>query len=78
MERYLSLIAGELPRLRDDETGYGPRGKDFIIHVDIPRDIENAWQVLQADTTLRSALGQSFTLKSPVCEGERASATTIS
>ncbi|HAC6655898.1 TPA_asm: YdcF family protein [Salmonella enterica subsp. enterica serovar Abortusovis] len=44
--------------LRDDETGYGPRGKDFIIHVDIPRDIENAWQVLQADTTLRSALGQ--------------------
>ncbi|WP_139760560.1 YdcF family protein, partial [Salmonella enterica] len=58
VERYLSLIAGELPRLRDDETGYGPRGKDFIIHVDIPRDIENAWQVLQADTTLRSALEQ--------------------
>lgn len=23
VERYLSLIAGELPRLRDDETGYG-------------------------------------------------------
>ncbi|ELZ7075810.1 YdcF family protein, partial [Salmonella enterica] len=23
-----------------------------------PRDIENAWQVLQADTTLRSALEQ--------------------
>ncbi|EBX9481064.1 YdcF family protein [Salmonella enterica subsp. enterica serovar Abony] len=58
VERYLSLIAGELPRLRDDETGYGPRGKDFIIHVDIPRDIENAWQVLQADTTLRNALEQ--------------------
>ncbi|EAR2925124.1 YdcF family protein [Salmonella enterica] len=56
--RYLSLIAGELPRLRDDETGYGPRGKDFIIHVDIPRDVETAWQVLQADTTLRGALDQ--------------------
>ncbi|EHL8261800.1 TPA: YdcF family protein, partial [Salmonella enterica] len=27
-------------------------------HVDIPRDIEKAWQVLQADTTLRSALEQ--------------------
>ncbi|ENS4278332.1 YdcF family protein [Salmonella enterica] len=58
VERYLSLIAGELPRLRDDETGYGPRGKDFIIHVDIPRDVETAWQVLQADTTLRNALNQ--------------------
>lgn len=58
VERYLSLIAGELPRLRDDETGYGPRGKDFIIHVDIPHDVETAWQVLQSDTTLRSALDQ--------------------
>src|SRR5690606_10927064 len=27
VDRYLSLIAGELPRLRDDETGYGPRGR---------------------------------------------------
>ncbi|ELY9842474.1 YdcF family protein, partial [Salmonella enterica] len=26
--------------------------------VDIPRDVETAWQVLQADTTLRSALDQ--------------------
>ncbi|EAY7958754.1 YdcF family protein, partial [Salmonella enterica] len=30
----------------------------FIIHVDIPADIETAWQVLQADTTLRNALDQ--------------------
>lgn len=37
VERYLSLITGELPRLRDDATGYGPCGHDFIVHVDIPQ-----------------------------------------
>ena len=52
MDRYLSLIAGELPRLRDDETGYGPRGRDFIVHVDIPADVEAAWQTLQNDADL--------------------------
>ncbi|MBL6538017.1 hypothetical protein JNG37_04595 [Streptococcus suis] len=25
MDRYLSLLLGEIPRLRDDEEGYGPR-----------------------------------------------------
>ncbi|AGR58863.1 YdcF family protein [Salmonella bongori] len=58
VERYLSLIAGELPRLRDDETGYGPRGKNFIIHVDIPQDVETAWHILQSDTTLCGIAGQ--------------------
>ena len=52
VDRYLSLIAGELPRLRDDETGYGPRGRDFIVHVDIPADVEAAWQTLQNDADL--------------------------
>ncbi|ECG8590115.1 YdcF family protein [Salmonella enterica subsp. salamae] len=56
VERYLSLIAGELPRLRDNETGYGPRGKDFIIHVDIPPEVEAAWRMLQSDPTLRSTI----------------------
>lgn len=32
VERYLSLLTGELPRLRDDSDGYGPRGRDFIVH----------------------------------------------
>ncbi len=36
VERYLSLLTGELPRLRDDSDGYGPRGRDFIVHVDFP------------------------------------------
>ena len=51
--RYLSLILGELPRLRDDAQGYGPRGKDFIVHVEIPDEIEAAWQQLAAEPQLR-------------------------
>ncbi len=37
--RYLDLISGEIPRLRDDNKGYGPNGKNFIAHIDIPSDI---------------------------------------
>jgi hypothetical protein len=37
VDRYLSLILGEVPRLRDDAKGYGPAGRDFIVHVDFPR-----------------------------------------
>ncbi len=58
MERYLSLILGEVPRLRDDEKGYGPGGKDFIVHVDIPQHIEQAWQLLRDDPLLTGALQQ--------------------
>lgn len=39
VERYLSLLTGELPRLRDDSDGYGPRGRDFIVHVDFPAEV---------------------------------------
>lgn len=55
--RYLSLILGELPRLRDDAQGYGPRGKNFIAHVDIPDEIDAAWQLLAADPQLQRVLG---------------------
>lgn len=56
VERYLSLILGELPRLRDDAQGYGPQGKGFIAHVDIPAEVEAAWQTLFSDPLLRQAL----------------------
>lgn len=56
VERYLSLVLGELPRLRDDANGYGPAGRDFIAHVEIPPDVEAAWQILRHDTTLTDAL----------------------
>ena len=46
MERYVSLLLGEVPRLTDDENGYGPKGKDFIAHVDIPEDVQSAFAEL--------------------------------
>ena len=56
VERYLSLVLGELPRLRDDINGYGPAGRDFIAHVDIPAEVETAWHVLRSDVILTDAL----------------------
>jgi uncharacterized SAM-binding protein YcdF (DUF218 family) len=46
-QRFFDLIMGEIPRLRDDEHGYGPNGKGFIAHVDIPDDVEAAWARLR-------------------------------
>jgi len=43
MERYISLLMGEIPRLTDNEEGYGPLGKNYIVHVDIPQDVEEAF-----------------------------------
>ncbi|MBR5868862.1 MAG: YdcF family protein [Clostridia bacterium] len=47
IDRYVNLLMGEIPRLRDDEQGYGPKGKKFIEHVDIPEEVEAAFWVLQ-------------------------------
>lgn len=35
-ERFTSLLLGEIRRLHDTPDGYGPRGHNFIDHVDIP------------------------------------------
>lgn len=48
MNRFLDLILGEIPRLRDDANGYGPGGKGFIGHVDIPDEVLSAWARLVA------------------------------
>jgi len=34
------------PGLHDDEAGYGPRGKGFIAHVDVPEDTLEAYRQL--------------------------------
>lgn len=39
MERFVSLVLGEVPRLRDDGQGYGPRGRHYLVHVDIPESV---------------------------------------
>jgi len=56
VDRYLALIAGEIPRLRNDEQGYGPRGRDFIEAVVIPEPVNAAWHTLQNDPALEGVL----------------------
>ncbi|WEQ52803.1 hypothetical protein LV478_04460 [Komagataeibacter oboediens] len=43
LERFISLVMGEIPRLRDDENGYGPKGKGFIPHIEIPHSTEKSF-----------------------------------
>lgn len=47
MERYIELLLGEIPRLSDNEDGYGPMGKNYIAHVDIPEEVKEAFQALK-------------------------------
>lgn len=42
VRRYATLLMGEVPRLVDDERGYGPRGRGFIAHVDVPDEVRAA------------------------------------
>lgn len=58
VERFVDLIMGEIPRLRDDSSGYGPRGRGFITHVDIPQAVECAWH------NVRTYLGDAVRLGS--------------
>lgn len=46
LERFISLLMGEVQRLRNDEQGYGPRGKGFFAEVALPEAIDAAWQRL--------------------------------
>lgn len=41
-QRWVALVMGEVPRLRNDEGGYGPRGAGFIAHVEVPEAVERA------------------------------------
>ena len=49
IEKYINLLMGEIQRLNDDEYGYGPKGKDFIIHVDIPDEVMDAFLELKKE-----------------------------
>jgi uncharacterized SAM-binding protein YcdF (DUF218 family) len=50
-QRFCELLVGEVARLKDDENGYGPKGKGFIGHVDVPE------QVVQAARRVKEAFG---------------------
>jgi uncharacterized SAM-binding protein YcdF (DUF218 family) len=47
IEAYITLLMGEIPRLFDDANGYGPNGKQYIAHVDIPTKVMSAFEQLQ-------------------------------
>ena len=56
IERYVTLLLGEIPRLTDDVNGYGPKGKDFIAHVDIPQKIQAAFDEVIKYFKVRNAI----------------------
>ncbi|WP_298839654.1 YdcF family protein [Clostridium sp.] len=47
MEHYITLLLGEIPRLHDTSKGYGPKGKNYIVHVDIPSGVLEAFENLK-------------------------------
>ena len=47
IDRYITLLMGEIARLTDDENGYGPKGAGYTAHIDIPEDVKNAFFVLK-------------------------------
>lgn len=49
MERYITLLMGEIPRLSDDVDGYGPKGRNYISHIDVPDEVRNAFTELKKD-----------------------------
>lgn len=46
IDRYITLLLGEIPRLHDTKDGYGPNGANFIAHIDIPQEVLNAYNYL--------------------------------
>lgn len=45
--RYVTLLLGEIPRLSDDSDGYGPSGKGYIGHVDIPQEVFDTFELVK-------------------------------
>ncbi|KAH7011264.1 hypothetical protein EDB80DRAFT_711464 [Ilyonectria destructans] len=64
MDRFLDLLMGEIPRLRDDANGYGPNGRGFIGHVEIPPTVEAAWEMVES--FLRDNKGENVSQRQQV------------
>jgi hypothetical protein len=54
VDRYVSLLMGEVPRLTDDGDGYGPSGRGFIAHVEVPAGVRRAWVHLKESARFAS------------------------
>ncbi len=46
---FYALVLGEMVRLNDDEHGYGPNGKGYMNHVEIPESVWDAYERITAD-----------------------------
>lgn len=57
MEHFINLQMGEIPRLSDTKDGYGPNGKNYIAHVDIPVEVIDAFDYLKVhyNSSIREA-----------------------
>jgi hypothetical protein len=55
-ERFLALLLGEMGRLNDDEDGYGPRGRNYLPHVDIPETVWESYGRVSASSLARAAM----------------------
>lgn len=49
IDRYISLLMGEIPRLLDNANGYGPDGKDYIAHVNVPIYVLKSFEELKKE-----------------------------
>ena len=47
IDKYLQLLMGEVARLTDDAQGYGPNGRDFVVHVEVPSEVTDACERLK-------------------------------
>jgi hypothetical protein len=54
VDRYVAMLLGEIPRLRDDRSGYGPAGAGYIAHVDVPDQVLAAHDRLSATGLFRA------------------------
>ena len=55
VEKYIELLLGEISRLRDNSEGYGPKGKNFIAHVEVPEKVLSAFDFLKKFFAVRKA-----------------------
>ena len=55
MDRYVDLLMGDAQRLQDTPDGYGPKGKNFIAHVNMPFEVKEAFRYLQKFYGVRKA-----------------------
>lgn len=56
LEKYVRLLMGEIFRLQDNLEGYGPKGKNFIAHVEISEKILSSFDFLKKYFEIRTAI----------------------